>query len=609
VALDNRRVAPKEGVSPVKNVRTTILCSEFDQILTRSESTIPVLRLPLESQSIDCAGMSTPDDGSEMTKLLAVLLALGISTGISHASAIDSTHHHPKLAVVIVIDQMRGDYVTRFTPYFTGGLKRILTEGAVFDSAAHEHANTETAVGHATLGTGCFPQHHGIVGNDFYDRAHDAIVYSVEDTTTRLIRTTAAENKREDSLGSSAHYLMRSGLGNWLKSSSHNRVFSLSLKDRSAILMAGQVGPNLAPFDGIYWWDRKTGDFVTSTAYAKTLPDWVNEFNRGPCKEMWKDSIWNRLLDSSQYGLYDAIGVDDNPLENDGVHTTFPHYFTVEKKGRGHFDAVYPTPFADQLLIRFVRELIAQEKVGQAEGQDILMFSCSAADAVGHAYGPNSHEIFDYYLRLDRYLDTLLQTIDSTVGRDNYIVVLSSDHGCVELPPAANRVSPAEYKLAVTSALPDSIPPARRDSLFQLLGTDVNFRRSACYLGVNTAVMDLFSRSIRYLPFVECVYTVESPDDPGCFISNNYYPPRIPDIVVVFKESEYLTNSATGTSHGTPWWYDRHVPLVFWGHGINSQHFYNRVRTVDMAPTIADLLGISPFDSIDGRSLVARIRR
>jgi predicted AlkP superfamily pyrophosphatase or phosphodiesterase len=522
--------------------------------------------------------------------------------------AADDRPRPPRLAVVIVVDQMRGDYVNRFGPYFTGGLRRLISEGAVFDSAAHEHANTETAVGHATLSTGCYPMHHGIVGNDFYDREHDTIVYSVDDTTTRLLRTTTASLKREDSLGASPHYLMYSALGNWLKSAgANNRVFSVSLKDRAAILMAGQATDSATRPDEVFWWDRKTGDFVTSTAYANALPGWVIQFNESPWKESWKDSTWTRIGDTD---LYNLIGADNVPQENDGIHTSFPHEFTTERKSRSYFDALYYTPYADQLLIRFARQLVAQEHPGKGKGTDLLMISCSAADAVGHSFGPSSHEVFDHYLRLDKCLDTLFRQLDSAVGKDNYVVALSGDHGCLDMPVGLNRVPWKEFETDVRAAIKNA--PGYRpafDSLVRFNGTDVTFAHTPQSLAAElaSAVRDQLSKK----PYVAAVYMrtqIEAADSPetetlGLVRRSANCIRRIPDLTVVLKQYVYLTSSATGTSHGSPYWYDRHVPLVLWGHGINPQHIEGRVRTVDMAPTLAELLGFAPPDSVDGRSL------
>ncbi len=550
-----------------------------------------------------------------MKKLPICILSVFVATGIASVSA-DSEHsaNKPKLGVLIVVDQMRGDYPGRFGSYLTGGLHRLLTEGAVFDSASHEHANTETAVGHATLSTGCFPSHHGIVGNDFYDRAHDQIVYSVDDTLTRIVRTTVANLKRSDSLGASPHYLMKPSIGNWLKSEKTGRVFSVSLKDRAAILMAGQVINSGNRPHGVYWWDFETGDFVTSTAYTDKLPSWVDNFNRGPNKNVWQDSVWNRLLDNSKLSLYESIGLDSVVLENDGVHVTFPHYFNIERKGSGHFDAVYRTPLADQLLVQFAREMVRREKIGAGETTDLLMLSCSAADAVGHAYGPRSQEIFDYYLRLDRYLDTLLCELDTLVGRDNYVVALSSDHGVLDLPPPEHRIDKKEFATALRRGTVDLSPEKFDDSAIMLLGSDIMFRRTRMDELATLQLSKFAAKVVRSLPYVQNAFDsasisqISTSDDQiTSEVVNNWYNPRMPDIMVVLKESKYLTSSKTGTSHGSPWWYDRHVPVVFWGHGIKAQHFGERVRTVDVAPTMADLLGIKCPDSLDGHSLVGEI--
>jgi predicted AlkP superfamily pyrophosphatase or phosphodiesterase len=544
-----------------------------------------------------------------------LIVATVLLTGNVQASTA-APAERPRAAVVIVIDQMRADYITRFTPYFTGGLKRLITEGAVFDSASHEHANTETAVGHATLSTGCFPAHHGIVGNDFYDRPHERIVYSVEDTATRLLRTTTATLKRDDSLGASAHYLLRPSIANWVKQAdSNNRVFSVSLKDRPAVLMAGQPDRYGTRADGVYWWDRKTGDFVTSTAYAESLPGWVNQFNQSGFKNWWNDSVWNRFGDSSQYIL---IGADSIALENDGIHTAFPHSFMTERAGRKGYDALFYTPYADQLLIEFARELVRQVKPGTGKGFDLLMISCSAADAVGHSYGPNSQELLDHYLRLDRCLDTLLNTLDSSIGRDHYVVALSSDHGCAELPVAANRVSRKAADSVIFAAVKSisGYVPAL-DSLVILNGDEIDFiRRPPIPDSLLGAMQTAIADRLRNTPWVEAVFSRAEIMAAGlsasqlAHLAHDCYaqPDRAPDLLVISKPQVYVTNATTGTSHGTPHWYDRHVPLIFWGIGIPTKHIAQRVRTVDMAPTLVELIGLNPPDSADGESLTPQLQ-
>lgn len=518
----------------------------------------------------------------------------------------------PRAALIIVVDQMRADYITRFAPYFTGGLKRLITEGVVFDSASHEHANTETAVGHATLSTGCFPMHHGIVGNDFYDRTHDRIVYAVEDTTTRIIRTTTLAVKLEDSLGSSAHYLLRPSVANWLKNAGiANRVYSMSLKDRAAILMAGLSDRGGPHPDGVYWWDRKSGDFVTSTAYADSLPDWVNQFNRSGLKNNWNDSVWTRIGDSAMYNL---IGAENVPQENDGIHTTFPHAFMTERANRKAFDALYYTPYADQLLITFARELVKKENLGKGTGFDMIMVSCSAADAVGHSYGPQSQEIFDYYLRLDKYLDTLLNEMDSSIGRNDYIAVLTSDHGCAEMPADSNRVAAKKADSAIYASLRtiQNYTP-ELDSLTAINGAEIDFHHKPGVTDSLVAVLNTaVANGVRQAPWVESVLSgsemLTGPEGPAPIeqMAHNCYalPNRVPDLLVVLKPGYIVTSSLTGTTHGSPYWYDRHVPLVFWGSVMQAKHIAARVRTVDMAPTLAELIGISPTDSIDGKSLL-----
>jgi predicted AlkP superfamily pyrophosphatase or phosphodiesterase len=323
----------------------------------------------------------------------------------------------PKLAVVIVVDQMRSDYLTSQQSLLTGGFRRLLDSGFQFTETYHEHACTETGVGHATIATGCYPSHHGIVGNEWWDETKSRWVYCAEDSGAGI-------TERPDSAGRSPKNLRRPVFGDWLRHSSpQGKVFTVTGKDRSSILMAG--------FEGTaYWYYPNDGAFVTSTYYRTAYPAWVDSFNiKRPATE-YADT-WNRLLSLDKY-----TGPDSVAAEYDGKRTTFPHDLAANPNDEPnkYYGEFRYTPFFDQLILRFARDLVTNEQMGADSVVDLLMISCSAGDYIGHRYGPSSHEIQDHYLRLDGYLSSFLAFLDSSVGVDQYAVALTGDHGAVSLP-------------------------------------------------------------------------------------------------------------------------------------------------------------------------------
>jgi len=325
----------------------------------------------------------------------------------------------PRLAVVIVVDQMRADYLTRFASLYTGGLARLARSGTVFTNAYHNHAATETAVGHATISTGCYPARHGIVGNSWYDQELRKPVTAVGDSGCPVVGGSGKG-------GASPHNLLRTTVGDWLKTfSPQSKVYSVALKDRSAILMGGRH-PN-----GAYWYDRTTGDYVTSTYYEDTLSSTVRAFDDQRLIDSFRTQGWRHLLPDTAYSLSHA---DSFVAESDGNHITFPHLFDSSVQPKEYYAAFYSTPFADQLTLKLAEKIANEFQLGRDSIPDLLWISCSAADAIGHIYGPDSQEAQDYYLRLDRYLDTFFTALDSAIGPDMYVVVLTADHGAMTMP-------------------------------------------------------------------------------------------------------------------------------------------------------------------------------
>ena len=516
-----------------------------------------------------------------------------------------SAEARPRLGVVIVVDQLCGAHLTRYAPLFTGGLARLQEGGVLFAEAHHDHAMTLTATGHAALSTGCYPNRHGIVGNYWYERASDRRVYCCDDSTVQIIGD--PENK-----GRSPRYLMTGALGDWLKQTWPDaKVFSVSQKDRSAIMLGG-----LKP-DGVYWFDDAKGRFVTSTYYCETLPDWVAGYDCFPMREKAIREGWRKGWPEDSYLLANE---DNFPAENDGVHTTFPHlYDSAAAVARTPSEWLVETPFSDELLFDFTRVLITSEGLGRDSIPDLLCVSMSAIDYIGHSYGPYSQEVLDALLRVDAYLLDFLASLDTLVGVGQYTVVLSSDHGVMPLPEEilregeyAERILRADAKQHIEAAgrqVADALGIAQPLIIGQTNGLMLNTKAGE-ERGIRPPdLRQAVAEALRKIDYVEEVMTYEDLTLPRAaargyraMYRQSFHPDRAPDLVIRYEENVLVIDSPHGTTHGTPYRYDTHVPLIFWGSGVSplAGPVKDRVRTIDVAPTMAVLLGLAPPAGVDG---------
>ena len=525
----------------------------------------------------------------------------------------------PRLAIVLVVDQMRADYLERYADLYRGGLGRLRREGAWFTQGRLQHALSYTAPGHASVATGNDPARHGIVANDWFDRESGAEMYAAEDLSARPVLTTASPVTLR---GRSPKQMMRPTLGDWLKTAEPTaKVFSVALKDRAAVLMGGQQA------DRAYWYSAEVAGFVSSSWYAEgaPLPAWVASFNAsGAAFERFAGG-WTRVRGISAYL---RSGPDHVEAEADGLQTSFPHLFDDGTPGaRAAFaKQLLKTPFGDELALRFARAVIEAEELGADDTPDLLMISCSSADYIGHTYGPFSHEVEDYYLRLDVWLGELLQYLDEHVGSDNYVLALSADHGALPLPEearlrghlSARRVPAAQYRAQATAAISGALQGlgvSERALLF--LGEDgVWLSGSAAEAAqVEPATMrQAVATALRGLEFVADAFTAEvlagPRDDTRPFLVNyqrSYFAGRSPDVQMRFKEWHLVDAQARGTSHGSPYDYDTHVPVLFFGADVRAGRFARPVGTTDVAPTMAQLLAIPTPTGVDGRSLARTV--
>ena len=526
-----------------------------------------------------------------------ILALLIVSTG--SAILAQESNSRPKLAIVLVVDQMRADYLNRWSDMFSGGLRRLLDNGAVFTNAHHDHAATVTATGHATIATGVIPAKHGIVGNSFYDRNSGEAVGCVTDSSTKIIGGAGGP-------GASPRWLMCPTIGDRLKQSSPGgRVFTAALKDRAAILMGGK-----SP-DGVFWYDKPSGDFVTSSYYSEVLPSWADSFNNSGAKDIWKDSLW----------IEHQTAVDSEEHADGPDMSAFSHVLSTESSADDYYAKLYEMPFGDELLLKFGLDLIPSEHLGEDSIPDLLMISLSAADLVGHAYGPDSREIRDYYLRLDSELGMFLDSLDTWIGSDNYVLVLTSDHGVCPIPELAvnnglkgyQRLFAKSFQMDVADILPAVFLDCSQTSalLKPFYNGFVIDTAAAAKCGLSrSTVAAKAANAIGVLDYVANVFTMDqlsadSISDQPYFrlFKNSFYPDRSPDLIVNFKEGVLLTSSGGGTSHGTPYHYDTDVPIVFCGKNIKPMTDNDSVRTVDIAPTLGALLNIPSQSEMDGKIL------
>jgi hypothetical protein len=409
---------------------------------------------------------------------------------------------------------------------------------------------------------------------------------------------------------------LREGVGDWLKRQvPESKVYSVALKDRASIAMAGRRP------DGVYWFEPSEGRFVTSTYYRDSLPAWVLEFNESGRADAHVSKAWTKALVEEAYS---ASREDSFPTENDGVHVTFPHVLpafsdeTAPFPGEAYYGKLIYTPFGDELALSFVEQLIESEGVGDDAVTDLLFVSASSADYIGHRYGPYSQEVQDYYVRLDRALGVFLEFLDEAIGEESYVVVLSSDHGVLPVPEELQRRGTAARRLDDLDRQELIVPPileamdvlginANPRVLSLLYGLVVDFSEEDVSKGKMRELRRAMAASIRASSLVADAYAIddvdpETLDEFRQIHLRSFHPNRASDIIVRYKEG-YLQYGDFGTSHETPYAHDTHVPLMIDRPGFTPAWYDRRVATVDIAPTLAALLGITVPDDLDGVAL------
>ncbi len=513
----------------------------------------------------------------------------------------------PKLVVGIVVDQMRYDYLTRFWDQFgEEGFKRLVNNGFNFKNNHFNYVPTYTGPGHASVFTGTTPEYHGIIGNGWFDKFINESVYCAGDATVEPIGTESGAGKM------SPHRMKTTSFAdeNRLYTQMKGKTIGIALKDRGAILPAGHTA------NAAYWFHgQDEAKWITSSYYVDELPKWVREFNNSDKAESYL-KIWEPLKDIKSYT---QSGLDENNFEFgfDGKEAaTFPYDLKALAAENGQFDLIKATPFGNDLTADFAKAAIKGEALGQDDITDVLTVSFSSTDYVGHNFGVNSKEIQDTYMRLDLALADFLKYLDKTVGKGEYTVFLTADHGGVDVPAyLASRKIPSGYfddvamKKKVEDFLEDEFEV---DSLIQNISNSQIFLDYKVMGDEDLDAREVEQKLAHYLlqqQSISRVYTREQLQS-GNFtrglsslVQNGFNQERSGDVVFVLDPA-YIIYPEKGTTHGSGFIYDTHVPLIFFGKGIKQGNSLEYSVIPDIAPTISALLGISFPDASTGRPLV-----
>jgi predicted AlkP superfamily pyrophosphatase or phosphodiesterase len=518
----------------------------------------------------------------------------------------------PRLVVAIAVDQLRADYMDRFRPFFgRSGFNLFLQRGASYAEARYEHATTSTCPGHAVILTGSYGYVNGIIGNDWYDAAAGAERYCAADSTVRLIGVGLPGRSPRNLKGATVGDVLKIATGG------KSRVVTISAKDRSAIMMGGHLA------DGAYWMEDTL--FVSSTYYHPELPAWASKFNASGRITSYFGKKWERLLPAV---AYEMVGPDDVPTETDeaGMGRTFPHTVAGgETLGKEFVEAFDQSPFSNEVVADFAMQAVIAEGLGRDSVPDILGISFSANDRVGHAYGPDSHEVMDVTLRLDRTLARLFSFLDQRVGLSRVIIVLTADHGVAPLPEVFQRLQPNASARRFHPAVVDTVVNAALTARYGAApapGWVAYHDQPQLYL--NLPALRARRASIEEAERVAQAAVLSVPGvnealtatelarirAEGSRRAENYsfYPGRSGNIYYQMDPYILVDDEPTGTGHGTPWAYDQQVPLLWYGSRVIPGIRQNPAAVADIAPTLSALLGITAPGGAQGRVLAEMIR-
>ncbi len=540
-------------------------------------------------------------------KLKNILTFLFITLFISSA-VFPQQVKKPRLLVGIVIDQMRYDYLYRFYPYYSeNGFKRLMNEGTNFTFAHFNYVPTYTGPGHTSVYTGTTPFYHGIISNNWYDKRSKKMIYCVQDTSVKSVGSNDSEGEM------SPKKLLTTTITDQLRlfNNGASKVISVSIKDRAAILPGGHWA------NAAYWYDGQNGKFITSSYYMDKLPGWVNKFNEKKLADSYMSKTWTLFRPEKDYAQNQP---DQVPYEVDVFNegkTSFPHTFNKLTETQ-KYDKLRSTPYGNSILADFAEAAVEGEKLGQNKNTDFLAISFSSTDYIGHQYGPTSVELEDTYLRLDSQIADLLNFLDKKIGKGNYLLFLTADHAVMEndayLKEHNIPTGELNYKISLDSLRAFSKREYKSDNIIE------NYSNNQIFLNhkiisencwniheVRRAIADYLRETF---PTITSIFTRDDIEKQVAervtnnVILNGFNLNRSGDIAFNLKPDYLMNFMKKGTTHGTGYSYDTHVPLLFYGWHIPKQTINTPVYTVDIAPTIADLLRITEPNGCIGIPLI-----
>lgn len=504
----------------------------------------------------------------------------------------------PRLVILVTVDQLRPDYLTHWREQLTGGYKMLVDQGRFFSEAVHDHAVTETAPGHASTLSGRFPYSTGIASN------------------SAGVNTQAAPLIESDGVGASPFRFKGSTLADWLAAADpQTRVLSVARKDRGAILPIGTARRD------VYWYAQRSGKFTTSTYYRDTLPTWVRAFNdEDHAGTRYAGQTWNLLLPEAAYPEPDSV-----PVESRGQGFLFPHQLPDDPELARN--QILSFPWMDQMTLDFAwRGIREMDLGGQANRTDLLAVSLSTTDAVGHRWGPDSRELHDQVLRVDRMLGAFLDSVFALRGRDNVVIALTADHGVAPIPEVrsrwgdnskAGRLNTGSFERVIQAVAPmvqrAGIPGDAVQLDWGVL--EVDRSRTQGKERELLAIARAFAREARRIPgvmrvdVIDDLARVDTVRDTYARRWLHMFRPGGEALAVVTLEPYWLAGTGSIATHGSPHDYDAKVPVIFWGAAFAAGLDTGSARVVDIAPTLAQLLGITPSETLDGVVLSRAFKR
>lgn len=510
----------------------------------------------------------------------------------------------PKLVVGVVVDQMCYDYLFRFYDQFgKNGFRKLMDKGTHFRNVTYNYVPTYTGPGHASVYTGTSPDNHGIVANEWFHRPYEREVNCVEDTTVFSVGTTSANGK------CSPHFLRANTITDQLKLTyPKGKVISVSIKNRSAILPGGHLS------DGSYWYDYSTGKFITSSFYTNELPTWVNDFHTANPISGYLNTEWNLMnpIETYAYGAFDDSKYEQ--LIGGKTTATFPYNFTALPVDQ-QLNLFTSLPKANTYLADFALNALKNEQLGKDENVDMLTISFSTPDIAGHAFGPYSLEIEDMYLRLDLEIARLITTLDKEVGKGNYVLFLTADHAVVPVPQFLT-----DHQLPGGYVYQDTLLSDLRKASIAEFQTDIidNIDNNNIYLKTEYANSELIEQFLAFIKRevsqwegVKAVYTEtqlagESKGDIWFEMVKKGYDRVRSGELIFLLEPGYLTKSVDsesahkGTSHGSAFNYDTHVPVLFYGADIPAQEVFTSYQIIDIAASLVHILQVQRPNAMTG---------